>query len=138
VCLLVCFFGFQLTIFYGRFCMRKMILMFVLFVGIGGYITEDANAAIWDKVGKIALFSGADTLQFSVSPTLENAVGWIGDAAGSYVGGAGGSYIGGAIGTAICPGIGTAVGAAIGGYGGGFVGGYIGEEGAKGLYKKVQ
>jgi len=110
--------------------MKKMLIMLVLVVGIGGNVSENAHAGIGNWVMKVVTY-GTDALNFAFEPTPENAVGMAGDTAGSYVGRASGAYAGGAVGSMICPGAGSAAGAFIGGCAGGIIGGAAGEKAAK-------
>jgi hypothetical protein len=125
-------------IFERSFAMKKMLIMFVLIVGIGGYVSPDIHAGVLDKAAKTLIFHGPDTANLAFEPTVENAVGTVGDGVGSWAGGAGGTYVGAAVGTAICPGVGTVVGGFIG-YGiGALGGGYVGEKAARKAYRQFK
>jgi hypothetical protein len=125
-------------IFERRFSMKKIFVMFVLIIGIAGYVSENAYAGVLDKAAKTVVIHGPDTANLAFEPTMENAVGMVGDGIGSYVGGTGGAYVGAAVGTRICPGIGTGIGVILGYWSGVFVGGHIGEKSARKIYRQFK
>jgi phage tail tape-measure protein len=118
--------------------MKNVFVMFVLFVSIGGYVSEDAYAGMTNKAVEVIILSGPDVVNLVLEPTAENAVGLVGDGVGSLAGGVGGTYVGAAIGTVICPGAGTAVGGFVGYWIGSLGGGYVGENAAKKAYHQFK
>ncbi|MDR3199496.1 MAG: hypothetical protein LBU34_16630 [Planctomycetaceae bacterium] len=136
--LFICFRIICQLFFERKFRMRNIFVVFVLILGIGGYVAENVHAEIVSKMIKTVVVHGPDAANLILEPTTENAVGIVGDGIGSYACGAGGAYVGAIVGTAICPGAGTVIGGVVGYWGGAFGGGYVGEKAAKKVYHQFR